>query len=288
MNQPYECSAEYWDGVSREQVVGKAGWPERYTRAQCLGVARRGLDMTPTRTQLRVLKTDLWTEGVHRTREVLHSMECLTFFWRPETSCPQVVQGYGIDVSAATCRRTRQHKEYPRIAQADIRALPFKPESFDMIYDLSTIDHVPLHDALATITGYWGCLAEGGVLILMFAHSEGVMWRASGDGYYTFPIWLLRDYLNAGFAVREEYAVHFLNIKPGVYLMQMAGRLGLQKALVKLVGHMEFTWLSRLLKKWAPMYVIIAKKQPDWAWRRMAGRPNETVERLLHDSAGAR
>jgi SAM-dependent methyltransferase len=251
----------YWDEVAKQEVDKPARAPERYTQEQCLAAVRRGYTYLKRWGEIRVLKTDLWTEGIVRSREVLEAAR-LEIEKRHQVHRRGDVVAYGMDISRHTCRQAFQVGGWSTVAQADIRHLPVQEESVDMILDISTIDHVPLMEAKPVIRDYWRCLPPGGVLILMFSHDDGVMRKAGFDGAYFFPIEDIRRQLRYGYAIREEYAIHFLNILPLSYLMCVADRIKMPWLVSAPFGRMEYSRLSKRLRKWAPMYVIIATKLP--------------------------
>ena len=258
---PYRCTPTYWDSEADREVgehgfLMKRGVPERYTQRSCVSAAMLGLGhITPRPQHIKILKTDLWTEGVVRSREVLDATIARIRARRIKVS------GYGIDIAPLTCEMASECMR-SNVAVADIRKLPFKDSSFDMVLDISTIDHVPLDDALGVIGQYRRVLRTGGVLIAMFAHEGGIMWRATGNGYYNFPIKAIREKLNfpCGFRVKGEYGVHALNVKPMAYPMSAAIRLKMGGPFSRVWGLIEYSRLSRYMKGMVPMYCIIARR----------------------------
>jgi SAM-dependent methyltransferase len=78
---------------------------------------------------LKILKSDLWDEA--RNTRIL--------VW----AAGEGAQTYGIDISEPTVRRACSAFDGAplRGAVADVRALPFRNESFDAIYSMGTIEH---------------------------------------------------------------------------------------------------------------------------------------------------
>jgi SAM-dependent methyltransferase len=58
------------------------------------------------------------------------------------------------------------------VVKGDIRHLPFKDKEFDLILDLSTIDHIAPDDLEETLDGYARVLEKGGQLLLISWLSE--------------------------------------------------------------------------------------------------------------------
>lgn len=220
----------YWDRTA--QAEPQAG-PDLYTQAQCVTAFKRGLKYLPN-GHVRLLKTDLWTEGVATQREVLQTV--VRYGW----TVGYHIEAHGIDISRVTCARAGG-------VQADIRALPFR-QCFDMILDVSTIDHVKLGDALGVISEYYRCLKPHGVLVLIFAHRGGTL--PGGEGYFIFPVRCIKGWTQIRFTILEEYAIHMMNTRPVAYLRPLAG----------FFQWLEFTPLSKHLKGIAPLYVMIARK----------------------------
>ncbi len=70
-----------------------------------------------------------------------------------------------IDLSSAVEANARNFPPSPRhlIAQADIRALPFAPRSFDVVFCLGVVQHTP--DPEATIAALYEHVKPGGWLV---------------------------------------------------------------------------------------------------------------------------
>jgi SAM-dependent methyltransferase len=106
----------------------------------------------------RVLKLDLWNEAIN-TR-ILGWMSA------------QGADVVGIDVSHVVVRRAQENSRRESFAasllRADIRDLPFRDDSFDVIYTMGTIEHVP--EYRHTITEIRRVLKPGGTAIIGVPH----------------------------------------------------------------------------------------------------------------------
>ncbi len=80
----------------------------------------------------RILKLDLWNEAIN-TRIL-------------EWMSSQAAETYGLDLSFKTVARARRNLKqtgaHLRLLQADIREIPFKAETFDLMYTMGTIEHI--------------------------------------------------------------------------------------------------------------------------------------------------
>jgi SAM-dependent methyltransferase len=255
-----------WEAYSAAAEVMKdiePGPAQRYTQMQCLQAFREGLKRGRRASErdgdkpLAILQTDLWTESVARNRQLLEGALHLALDYGYFTSYRSTC---GIDIAAHTCRladsQTKAH-----IAQADIRALPFRSGTFDLIFDPSTVDHVPYSEAEEVMDGYYRVLKPGGVLVMIYSHYEGTLRRESGESYYVFPCGSVRYCLGLiGFDVLEERAICALNTQPAGRLT--SGRLHMAGLMYSLFTWLEFTWVSgRLLRRVSPLWVVIARKR---------------------------
>lgn len=259
MINQYECSSDYWDMIAVKEYIGIAGISEKYTQAQCLTAFKLGLGQLPWyKTAITMLKTDLWTEGIVRSREVLnHAVELAEqerFF----------VDSYGIDISKEICNRAVKHGTRAKIRQGDIRCLPYLNEYFDLILDVSTIDHIPFSEAKVALSEYYRCLRTNGVLVIMFAHDRCAI-DTSKDcdkmkDCFPFSVNEVRSELS-GFNIKGEYAIHFLNLPPAGRILQLGEMLHVPFLVTKLFKAFEFTPLSKFISGIAPLYVIIGVKK---------------------------
>ncbi len=253
-----------WDAVAEaERDVAEPGPAQRYTQMQCLIAFLKGLKKGRRASEwncdepLHILQTDLWTESVARSRQLLggalHLAWSKGFFTSYYTTC-------GMDVSGEVCRLAAPQTE-ANIVQADIRALPFLPYTFDIIFDPSTVDHVPFDEALRVMEEYHRALRFGGVLVMIYAHYQGTLRQGSGDSYYVFSPRHVRSHLRSiGFDVLGEYAICCLNTQPVGVLTSR--RLHVQRLVYQVFTWLEYMPLSRcLLGRVAPLWVVVAKKR---------------------------
>lgn len=107
---------------------------------------------------------------------------------------------------------------YPRlkVVQGDIRKLPFHDEEFDMVVDLSTIDHVSIKSVEGVLDGYKRVLKPGGKAIIIVwltsnpmvseeTEKRGEVWQSISQ--YFFPPDIFRSYLTERFSILSEEAV---------------------------------------------------------------------------------
>jgi SAM-dependent methyltransferase len=106
----------------------------------------------PGLRNLRILKTDLWDEA--KNSEIL--------LWAAKRGASP----FGIDIAGETVRQARVVLESfnPGLAQADVRAVPFASDTFDLIYSMGTIEHfVEYSEAAAEL---FRVLKPGGTAII--------------------------------------------------------------------------------------------------------------------------
>lgn len=84
------------------------------------------------------------------------------------------------------------------IVQGDIRKLPFEDESFDLILDFSTIDHIPQSDVPKVLSEYNRCLMKGGRLVIItWFNPRGYLDKAwESTNQYFFDYEVFRAYLS--------------------------------------------------------------------------------------------
>jgi SAM-dependent methyltransferase len=147
----------YWDRVS-EGIAG------RYYHDVIVGGLKREVHLTLIRrwcgdlAGARVLKTDLFEEA--------HGPDQFLFDLAPSRL------RLGIDISPLIARRAAERAlagagPPPRCLAADVLALPFRAEAFDVIVSNSTLDHFPDPRLIDAAFGeLYRVLKPGGVLVV--------------------------------------------------------------------------------------------------------------------------
>ena len=150
-------SSAYWDGVS-ERIAGG------YYHDAIVGGLKRDAHLTLIRrwcgdlAGARVLKTDLFEEA-HGSDQFLFDLVSSRL-------------RLGIDISPLIARRAAERAlagagPPPRCLAADVLALPFQGDAFDVIVSNSTLDHFPdLRLIDAALGELYRVLKPGGVLVV--------------------------------------------------------------------------------------------------------------------------
>lgn len=216
-----------------------------------------------TASELCALKTDLWNEGVETNRDILGRLELC-----------QRLRIVGVDVSNVTCQLARKHLQNTFIANADIRHLPFKNESFDTIFDLSTIDHV-LPSEMPVVLGEYQRTLKGPGLLLLFFWYQGELFRVfrmlrkpsrykTAPYLYYLPINLVESALRKnGFDVIAKYCTVGLG---GEALDDLSST---GKRSRKLAGLIYTVYVRVVYSKWSQillrplggMFIVMARKR---------------------------
>lgn len=258
-----------WDDVAtRFDRSVPLRWPSHYTGDSYRRAARRAVNSIASGSnEVNILKTDVWEEGVET------GIDVLTQFQTDER-----YRLHGVDISLVACAAARGNREALRVVRGDIRSLPFADGSFDAVLDLSTLDHVTLHDARYAVEEYARVLRQGGVLLLAFwcdtallrllLKLGGVRHRllSIGGNQYYFPPRTVRGWLEDGFDIAEEFSIgSVLNFGFLVGISNTAlvvvDRM-LPKWLATLVLRVEYSRASKwLLGSFAGLRAIIAVRR---------------------------
>jgi len=106
----------------------------------------------PRLTGQLLFKTDLWDEA--KNTEILR--------WAAEQGASPV----GLDIAFATVKEAQtvlwDHR--PKFVVSDIRAIPFRCDSFDLIYSMGTIEHFPQYEV--SVREIFRVLKSGGTAII--------------------------------------------------------------------------------------------------------------------------
>jgi SAM-dependent methyltransferase len=165
----------------------------------------------------RILKTDLWNEAKKDDR----------FFVDANG------QRVGIDLSNSICKMTKaRYADAIPLAQGSIDALPFLSGSFDIIWDISTIDH--FGDPEKVLKEYNRVLKPGGVLLMIsenpFCLSYPVTKLQSFVGLHVpfkgfLPARMLRACREGGLQVIDNFKTNVHLPAFIVYPLERNGRL---------------------------------------------------------------
>jgi len=216
------------------------------------------------RSNLRVLKTDLWNEGVEPGRDILSRIRRYTAPW--------ITELHGVDVAVDTCNiaRTRLSQDIG-VTRAITTELPFRCSSFDLILDISTIDHVPPAFIPIVLRQYYDALSREGVLMLVFDSGVNFLSEMYHRIYlrHHYPEWTLvpsRMRLalkTVGFEILEEYGCYVIGLLAGMHwrLPMIESFLRKRLKLVSaLFSQIELSRFSRYLAPVTPQYAIVARK----------------------------
>lgn len=212
---------------------------------------------------IKLLKTDLWNEGVDSSKDVLG------YFEKKQISL------FGIDVSVEVLRAV--HSSRIHKAQAVISHIPYKDGTFDIVADLSTIDHVPEKTIPYVLGEYKRILKPGGIAVIAF-DAWGFFWRAYfsylkhirkikvgvfpetdiQNQYIYQPKVIGRHMLDLGFALVKEFSIDWFGWtynRITIPLWSYTMRHHYQQLI-----NMEYSLFSKHMKVFAKQYVFIARR----------------------------
>lgn len=153
----------HWEALATDMQDLFPAASTQYYRRREVALIRRYVG--PLRSK-RVLKLDLWNEAFN-TR-ILHWM------------CDEGAHTWGIDVSRTITTVARRNARIetttpPHMLTSDIRALPYKSDSFDFVYTMGTIEHIDEYaDAVREVHRV---LRGGGRAIIGVPHKWNIFLR---------------------------------------------------------------------------------------------------------------
>lgn len=160
-----------WDFWSRKKVYNRPHL-YRYYRIRernLQWLTSKALSLLEPRRNLRILKADLWNEAKKEER----------FFLDVEGN------KFGLDLSIEICQMAKtKHGGHLHLLEGSIAAIPFKENSFDLILDISTIDHFDCPERV--VEEYFYVLGQGGVLLLV----------AENPFCLSYPVTKIQSFLN--------------------------------------------------------------------------------------------
>lgn len=202
--------AQYWNHVAK-RMAGKFHLDElsgEHKRNTHLGLLARWAEITGNRI---ILKTDLFEEALGPDHFLFHLAELNS----------NIV---GIDISSEIAsgarRRSRQHgSDLGQYICCDVRQLPFKSDSFDLLISNSTLDHFSQErNIIAALHELRRVLRPGGILILTMDNKSNLtepffrLWISLGLAPFftgkTYSIGELKQILESiGFRVEDATAI---------------------------------------------------------------------------------
>ena len=192
-------SMSYWDKyVSNYQQDRKyiQDWTNQYIKSFYLQLVNRALGQLKPAKGLRVLKVDLWNEGVETSRDILSNFA--------------TVDAVGFDFSKTICRMAKNRLQNSGVAQATCQSLPFASGKFDLVLDLSTIDHIPFAYAGEIFSEYYRVLKPKGLLAMAFWRSNIVtkyFLHAPSDQFYFDKKKVAKELEDNGFSIVSSYDI---------------------------------------------------------------------------------
>ncbi|RJP65261.1 MAG: class I SAM-dependent methyltransferase [Candidatus Abyssobacteria bacterium SURF_17] len=159
-----------WDEWSRRKHYNRARLSLYYhiRERNLRWLTSRARGLLTTNGPVRILKTDLWNEVKKGERYFLDA-ECSRF---------------AVDISDEICRAAKSDfGNAIFLARSDIEFLPFRTCSFDLIWDISTIDHCDHPENV--LREYQRVLRPGGILLLIVENPFCL----------SFPVTKLQSYL---------------------------------------------------------------------------------------------
>jgi SAM-dependent methyltransferase len=213
----------------------------------------------------RVIKLDLWNEGIEVERTILPYL-VKTF--------PQK-EFFAFDISESVVRMAKNKitKEV-NLLQADLLHMPFRDSSFDILLDLSTLDHVP--DVSSALKEYERVLKDKGILLLIFLtdHVANKEECAKIDNQFYLNVKSMKSMISKRFTILEEYAfwnflISFEGFRYSNYLRWFMNKINrytpqlyatIFKILLIIVKKIELSKFSKNFYLFFRLYCIIAKK----------------------------
>jgi SAM-dependent methyltransferase len=192
-------SMNYWDNSITAYNVDRVNiqdWTNQYIKKFYQLLVNRALSQLKPGRKPQILKVDLWNEGVETSRDVLGGFAAQ--------------DAVGFDFSKTICRLAKNRLKSHNVAQATCHSLPFASDRFDLILDLSTIDHIPFSDVGHVFREYYRVLKPGGLLAVAFWRSNLVtkyFMHKPPDQYYFEEKNTAGELQKAGFRIENSYAI---------------------------------------------------------------------------------
>lgn len=177
----------------------------------------------------------------------------------------------GLDISLCVCEFTKSNRNCDiQIVNGTLLAPPFRPR-FDLIIDVSTVDHMPERLRSVWLSAETNLLQKNGKLLISF-DSRLNLFNEVFHRLITcklYPEWTLMpnsircELRRRRFGLLREHAVFVAGVFWGTHnpIFPLA-RILKRKRVFELLKRIELSKWSRLLSFVSPQYVIVAEKLP--------------------------
>ena len=259
-NMRIETMREYWDGLAKSYTVP----PE----ASLAGRISASYDKLERRLIIDFSLSYL----LPASNSILGHIYDLLGEWA------RTVEIVGIDVSPAICNsaKKKMSNEELMVACADVRKLSFKDETFNIILDLSTLDHIYPAHITSVIREYERAIKEDGIIILVFDwptfwpylvkifnkirfkenNTFKLLWRL-------YPVWIEGKLSESGFTILNEFPLGIFSLSLFFLKTSQSNLVGrvVRPLLYGLIRNAKRTKALRHLFPFSRQYLFIARKQ---------------------------
>lgn len=249
---------EIWDREAEKALKSKPP-PEWYSYyvgrlyRKAVELALRHLSKSTKQYKINLLKADLWNEGIETSRDILGHIKSLKTF-----------DFYGIDISPFICLRAKSRISNLQVVVGDIRSLPFRNNSFDVLLDLSTLDHVPENEVVKVLDEYVRILRGEGILSLIFWYKnfyrKYIQKVRDTITQYYFSLRFLRNEISRRFHIISEYYINLQIPKLGFILDRLLPP-ALRNKFLNLLLRLEYSSFKIILKNFAGLCFILCEKR---------------------------
>lgn len=154
-------SAAYWDNYITDYLSngdGSKGEINLYIKSFYNQLVTLALSRMNLGKDSKILKIDLWNEGVETSRDILSNFKN--------------IETFSFDLSKNICLLAKSRLNKAGIVQATCQNIPYASNHFDLLLDLSTIDHIPFHKTTQVFEEYHRVLKPKGMLAIAFWQSN--------------------------------------------------------------------------------------------------------------------
>jgi SAM-dependent methyltransferase len=191
-------SMNYWDNSISKYAAERRNiqdWTTQYIKIFYRLLVNRAMRELTSEENPRILKVDLWNEGVETSRDILGGL---------------AQDAVGFDFSKPICRLAKHRLKTSDITQTTCHSLPFACGKFDLVLDLSTIDHIPFKDVDLVFGEYYRVLKPDGLLAVAFWRQNLVtkyFMHKPLDQYYFDKKKVALQLENNGFRITHSYDI---------------------------------------------------------------------------------